>query len=266
MAFSGKVVWITGASSGIGEALAYALSAQGARLILSARRMEEMERVRAHCDSQNMGAHQHVVLPLDLAQLDAEAAVQQAFTQVSVVDILIHSAGVSQRASAVETSLAVDRRIMEINYFGAVALTKALLPSMLARKSGHLVVISSLSGKISTPRRSAYAASKHALHGFFNALRAEVHHNGIGVTLVCPGYVKTNLSYHALSGDGAAHGQLDPTQAKGMTPETLAARILQAIERREDEVIVGGREVLGVYLQRFFPALYARVIRRMKIT
>jgi short-subunit dehydrogenase len=266
MAFSGKVVWITGASSGIGEALAYAFTAQGARLILSARRVEELERVRAHCGNQGIGADQHLVLPLDLAELDAESAVQQVLAQVGAVDILLHSGGVSQRALAVETNLAVDRRIMEINYFGAVALSKALLPSMLARQTGHLVVISSLSGKISTPRRSAYAASKHALHGFFNALRAEVHNNGVWVTLICPGYVKTHLSLNALSRDGAAHGQLDPTQAKGMSPDKLATRILQAIERREDEVIVGGREVLGVYLQRFFPTLYARVIRRMKIT
>lgn len=262
MSFLGKTAWITGASSGIGEALAYALSQQGARLILSARRVEELERVKLHCANPEV----HMVVPLDLADFDAKALTQQVLAQMGQVDILVNSGGISQRALAVEADVAIDRRIMEINYFGTIALSKAVLPAMLARKSGHIVTISSLSGKISTPRRSAYAASKHALHGFFDSLRSEVYTDGITVTLICPGYVKTNLSFHALSADGSAHGQMDPTQAKGMAPEKLAMRILQAIERNEEEVIVGGTEVLAVYLKRFFPALYAKFIRRRKIT
>jgi len=262
MNLQNKTAWITGASSGIGEALAYALSARGVRLILSARRLEELERVRSRCTN----ADSHLSLPLDLAAFDAEAVTQQALAQVGAIDLLIHSGGVSQRATVVETDMTVQRRIMEINYFGAIDLTRALLPSMVARKSGHFVVISSLSGKISTPRRAAYAASKHALHGFFEALRAEVYQDGVRVTMVCPGYIKTNLSLHALTGDGGAHGQMDPTQAKGMMPETLAARICQAIERDEEEVLVGGKEVLAVYVKRLWPGLYNRMIRRTKIT
>jgi dehydrogenase/reductase SDR family protein 7B len=262
MTLQNKTAWITGASSGIGEALAYALSERGVRLILSARRLEELERVRQRCAN----ADTHLALPLDLASFDAEAVTRQVLTQVGVIDLLIHSGGVSQRSTVAETDMAVQRRIMEINYFGAIALTHAVLPGMIARKSGHFVVISSLSGKISTPRRSAYAASKHALHGFFDALRAEVYQEGLRVTIVCPGYTKTNLSLHALTGDGGAHGQMDPTQAKGMTPEALAARICQAIEREEEEVLVGGKEVLAVYLKRFWPSLYNRMMRRTKIT
>ena len=262
MTLQNKTAWITGASSGIGEALAYALSARGVRLILSARRLEELERVRSRCAN----ADQHRSLPLDLAAFDAEAVTQQALAEGGAIDLLIHSGGVSQRSTVAETDMAVQRRIMEINYFGAIALTHAVLPGMIARKRGHFVVISSLSGKISTPRRSAYAASKHALHGFFDALRAEVYGEGLRVTIVCPGYTKTNLSLHALTGDGGAHGQMDPTQAKGMTPEALAARICQAIEREEEEVLVGGKEVLAVYLKRFWPELYNRMIRRTKIT
>lgn len=257
-----KTAWITGASSGIGEALAYAFSTRGARLILSARRLEELERVRQRCTN----AATHLSLPLDLAAFDAEAVTQQVLNEVGPIDLLIHSGGVSQRSTVVETNLAVQRRIMEINYFGAIALTQAVLPGMLARKSGHLVVISSLSGKISTPRRSAYAASKHALHGFFDALRAEVYQDGVRVTIVCPGYTQTNLSLHALTGDGGAHGQMDPTQAKGMTPEKLATRICQAIERDEEELLIGGKEVFAVYLKRFWPGLYNRMIRRTRIT
>jgi len=262
MPFQNQVAWITGASSGIGEALAYALSRRGARLVLSARRVDELERVRQGCTHPD----QHLALPLDLTNFDAESATRQVLDQVGEIDLVVHCGGVSQRATVAETTMEVQRRIMEINYFGAVALTRAVLPTMIARKSGHLVVISSLSGKISTPRRSAYAASKQALHGFFDALRAEVYNEGIRVTIICPGYVKTDLSRHALTGSGGVHGQMDPTQAKGMAPEKLAIRILQAIERKEDEVVVGGKEVLAVYLKQFWPGLYNRMIRRTKIT
>ncbi len=262
MEIQGKIAWITGASSGIGEALAGTLSRAGAKLILSARREAELARVRAACANPD----DHLVLPFDLMQFDAAAITKTALDEMGQVDLLIHCGGVSQRGTVAETDMAVDRRIMEINYFSTVALTKAVLPSMMARQTGHLVVISSLSGKISTPRRSAYAASKHALHGFFESLRTEVYGDNIQVTMVCPGYIKTNLSLHALTGDGDAHGQLDPTQAKGMTPEALAARIVQAIERNEDEILVGGTEVMGVYLKRFTPWLYKRIIRRRKIT
>lgn len=258
----GKVAWVTGASSGIGEALAKALSAAGARLVLSARRKEELERVRTACTA----AEVHMVLPFDLLHFDAEAVAQSALEQMGRIDLLIHCGGISQRGTVLETALDVDRRIMEINYFSTVTLTKAVLPSMVAQRQGHLVVISSLSGKISTPRRSAYAASKHALHGFFESLRTEVIGDNIQVTMVCPGYVKTALSLHALTGDGSAHGELDPTQAKGMTPEALATRILRAIEKNEEEILVGGTEVLGVYLNRFVPSLYKKIIRRRKIT
>jgi len=257
-----KVAWVTGASSGIGEALAKALSAAGVRLILSARREAALREVQAACTNPSS----HLVLPFDLLKFDATAIAQEALGQVGGIDLLIHCGGVSQRGNAAETTLDVDRRIMEINYFSTVALTKALLPSMIARRSGQIVVISSLSGKISTPRRSAYAASKHALHGFFESLRTEVIGDNIQITMVCPGYVNTNLSLHALTGDGAAHGTLDPTQAKGMSAEALATRILRAIEQNEDEILVGGTEVLGVYLNRFVPALYKKIIRRRKIT
>ena len=201
MFFDGKMVWLTGASSGIGEAVAYALAARGARLILSARRVEKLQAVQAACARPD----RHRILPLDLADpASLAAAVPQALAHGGAIDVLINNGGISQRAQAVETDLAVDRRIMEVNYFGTIALAKAVLPSMLERGAGHIAVVSSLMGKFSTPRRSAYAASKHALHGFFDALRAEVHHAGVRVTLICPGYVRTDISRHALTADGTA--------------------------------------------------------------
>ena len=254
MRFNAKNIWITGASSGIGEALAVAFSREGARLILSARNAAELERVRASCaDSET-----HVVLPLDLT--DAEA-IARAAEQAGDVDIVVHSGGVSQRSLAIDTDLAVERAIMDLNFFGTVALTKAVLPRMVARQSGHIVPISSVVGYVGTPLRSAYAASKHALHGYFDSLRAELAKDGIAVTIVCPGYIRTNVSRNALTGDGSAHGKMDDTHAGAMPPARLAARALDAIAARRREVVIGGKERWAVPLQRFVPALVARMVR-----
>ncbi|HUP50410.1 MAG TPA: SDR family oxidoreductase [Thermoanaerobaculia bacterium] len=256
--FRDKVVWITGASSGIGEALAIAWSREGSRVVLSARNEAELERVRRLC----AGPERHLVKPLDVGDGDAVAdAASQVLGEIGHVDILVHSAGVSQRAMAADTDLAVDRQIMEINYFGAIALTKALLPSMLARRSGHIVPISSVIGHVGVPLRSAYAASKHALHGFFNTLRAETHKHGIRVTIVCPGYIRTNVSENALRGDGTRHGKLDETHARAMLPERAAPAILRGVAGERNEVYVGGRETLAIPLQRHFPRLVSRLVR-----
>ena len=198
MSWDERKVWITGASSGIGEALARVLDRRGARLVLSARRSERLEAVKASLTRPQ----EHRVLPLDVTATDRAAEhVAEALTG-GPVDVLVHGAGISQRSRAAETELAVDRRLMEVNFFGAVALTKAVLPSMLDRGAGHFVVVSSLVGKISTPLRSGYSASKHALHGFFDAVRAELYERGIRVTLACPGFIRTEITLHALTGDG----------------------------------------------------------------
>jgi dehydrogenase/reductase SDR family member 7B len=249
-----KTVWITGASSGIGEALAIAWSREGARVILSARSEAELERVRALCDEPS----RHVVRPLNVTDMDA---IRHAAREVGEVDILVPSAGVSQRSLAAETDLSIDRAIMEVNYFGTIALTKAVLPSMIARGSGHLVPISSVIGHVGVPLRSAYSASKHALHGFFNTLRAEVHKHGVRVTIVCPGYIRTKVSENALRGDGTPHGQLDETHAKAMLPEEAAPVIIRGVNAGKREVHVGGREILAIPMQRHFPRLVARLTR-----
>lgn len=263
MSLMGQTAWITGASSGIGEALAYAFSAQGARLVLSARRQAQLETVRASCTNPE----QHLIAPLDLAQsATLPAIVETVLEQTGYIDILINNGGVSQRSLAIETPLDVDRRIMEVNYFGTIALTKALLPSMLARQSGQIVVISSVVGKFGSPVRSTYSASKHALHGFFDSLRAEVHEHGIGVTIVCPGFVTTDISVNALTKDGSAQGTMDNAQAKGMAPDECAARILRAVAANKDEVYIGGREIMGVHINRLAPGLFNRIIRRTSVT
>jgi short-subunit dehydrogenase len=266
-ALSGKIIWITGASSGIGEALAYELSKRGAKLILSARRKEELERVKGNCITK---AQPNIrILPLDLSKastlkLSTEAAMQ-LFGQV---DILINNGGISQRSLAKETSLEVDRRVMEVDYFGTIALTKYLQPHFILRKSGHFVTVSSVMGLIGTPYRSGYAAAKHALHGFFDSLRAELwkESKNIYVTLICPGWIHTNVTLNALTGDGSALNKIDATTAKGLSPTACAIRIIKAIEQKKNEVYIGGmKEVAGVYLKRFFPSLFAKMVRKLKV-
>lgn len=259
-----KVIWLTGASSGIGEALAYELAAKGAKLILSARRKEELERVKGNCAA----AAQPVVktLPLDLEKPDTLQLSTEAAIQVfGHVDMLINNGGISQRSLVADTSLAVDRRIMEVNYFGAVSLTKYLLPHFIQRKAGHFVVTSSLTGIFGTPYRSAYAASKHALHGFFDAVRAEHHKDNIRVTMICPGFIHTPITFSALTADGTPLNKMDEAQFKGKPAGWCARKIVNAIERNKEEVYIGGREVLAVYLKRFFPRVFSRVIRKVAV-
>lgn len=263
MRIDGQRIWITGASSGIGEALAYVLAERGARLILSSRREAVLESLR---DSLPRPA-QHAVVPLDLeAGADLEELAGRVEREHGPVNVLINSGGISQRGYAVDTGMDVVRRIMETNFFGTVALTRGVLPGMLERQSGRIVVISSVVGKFGTPKRSSYAASKHALHGYFDALRLEVEDAGVGVTMVCPGYVRTAVSQNALGPDGTPHAQLDKGQETGTSAEAAALRIARAIEGDEREIYFGGREVFGVYAKRFIPSMFDRVLKRVNTT
>ena len=259
-----QAVMITGASSGIGEALTYQMSQMGAKLIISARRREELERVQKACASpENVQ-----VLILDLS--DTFAIGQKAKEAESLyghIDILVNCGGISQRDKAINTNLEVDRKIMEVNYFGTIALTKALLPKMIERKSGHQVIITSAVGIISTPFRSAYSASKHALHGFYDALRAEHHADGVKVTMVLPGFVRTQISVNALMGDGSKQNTMDNAQDQGLSPEGCAEKIIRSIEKNKEEVYIGGlKEVAAIYVKRLFPKLFSRIVRKAAVT
>lgn len=255
---AGKVVWITGASAGIGEAMALAASKRGAKLVLSARRANELERVRKLCaDPAQVAVH-----PLDLLKLgDPAAAAREAEKHFGPVDVLVNNAGISQRSRVLDTSLEVYRQIFELDFFATVALTKALLPGMVQRKRGHVVVVSSVVGYISSPLRSGYAAAKHALHGFYDAARAEHWRDGVKFTLACPGYVKTEVSVNAVTGDGGRHGKVDPSIARGVEPAVCAEKIWRAVEKDREEVLIG-REALVVYLKRFLPGLFSYGVNR----
>ena len=261
LAFNEKVIWITGASSGIGEALAYEWSKLGARLILSARRESELERVKAACARSD----RCTIMPLDLSrQEDIEATAGRVLQQFGAIDILVNNGGVSQRSLVIETDVDVDRRIMEVDYFSGVILTKKLLPAMVAGGGGHIVAISSIVGIFGFPLRSAYSAAKHAMHGFYETVWAELHTKGIRVTVVCPGRILTNVSLNALTKNGTPHGEMDHGQENGITAETCARKIIKAVRKNKKEIYIGKKDLLMIYFKRYLPWLYYLLVSKVQ--
>lgn len=256
----GSVVWLTGASSGIGEQLTYQLAKKGAKLIISARRKEELERVKNNCESTTVAT-----LPIDLSDgFELVQRTKEAETLFGPIDILINNGGLSQRDTILNTSLEVDRKLMEVNYFGAITLSKTLLPKMVDRKKGHHVTITSTAGILNAPLRSGYGASKHALHGFYDALRAEHHDDNIKVSVIVPGFIDTQISQNALKGDGTSNKEMDKMLEGGMSAEKCAHLIVKAIEKDKNEVYIGGiKEKTGIYLKRFWPKVARNVIRKL---
>jgi len=264
MNFTHKIIWITGASSGIGKSLAIELSKQNTKLILSSRNEAELEKVKNQCNNSSNVK----ILPLDLENYNSlTSKTEEALLLFGGVDLLFNNGGISQRSLVKNTTIEVDKRIMDINYLGTIALTKALLPHFIDKNSGYFVVTTSIVGKIGTPLRSSYSASKHALHGFFDSLRAEVHQNNIKVTLACPGFVQTNVSVNALTGDGTPQDKMDTSTQNGLTSETFAKLLLKAVKKEKQEVYIGGfKEKLAVFTKRFFPKLLSIMIRKLAVT
>ncbi|TKC12214.1 SDR family oxidoreductase [Pedobacter polaris] len=258
-----KIVWITGASSGIGEALVYAYNNLGAKLIISSRNTDELFRVKSNCKSQSNVK----ILSLDLEDSASLTTIaNEAIKIFGKIDLLINSGGISQRSLAMDTDLATEQRFMNINFWGTVLLSKAVLPQMLARNSGSIVCISSLVGKFGTRYRSSYSASKHALHGYFDSLRIEIDNPNIHIMLACPGFIKTNVTINALTANGSAQGTMDDAQNNGMPAEVFAQKLIKAIKAKKEEVYIGGKEVNAVLLKRFFPNLFSKIIRKAKVT
>lgn len=258
-AFKDKVIWITGASSGIGEALAIEFAKKEARLILSARREDELQRVAQLTKLPSLDI---MLLPFDLNNTtNASALAAQIINKFGRIDILINNGGYSQRGEAMQTTAEIDRQLMEVNYFSYVNLTKAVLPYMKRQKSGQVVVISSIAGKFGFYLRSSYSAAKHALHGFFESLRLETESLGIKTLIVCPGKIKTNVSFNAITAAGLAHNKMDKSHENAMPAEECAKQIIQGIVNNKEEIFVGGKEILMVKIKRFFPKLFSKLIR-----
>jgi short-subunit dehydrogenase len=257
-----STVWITGASSGIGEALTVQAAQQGARLVLSSRRKPELERVRKLC----VDPKQVAVLPLDLTDFDAGAAVAKAESFFGPIDVLVNNAGWSQRSLLVDTEMEVYRRLMELDFFAPVALTKAIVPGMRTRRRGHVVMIASVAGKIGAPLRTGYCAAKHALAGFTEAARAELWRDGLKFTAIYPGFVRTSITLNALDGHGKSYGVMDPATDKGLSAEDCAEEIWAGVAEDDEEVFMGGRELTYLRLKRYAPKIFSFALKRTRTT
>ena len=262
MNFNGKTIWITGASSGIGKAVALQLSKEKVHLILSGRNENALNEVGILCEKKGSTIE---VVPFDLGD---EKSVKEAANKVlasgSKIDALYQFGGISQRSFVSETPLFVDRKIFEINYFGTIALAKAILPDMIKNGGGHIAVTSSIVGKFGFPYRSSYSASKQALHGFFESLRAENTKNNIAVSIIIPGRIKTNISVNAIDKSGKTHGKMDEGQDKGMAAEKAAKKIIHQLGKQKKEINVGGNEMIMLPIRRFFPRLFYYMAARVK--
>lgn len=258
-----KTIWITGASSGIGEACAYRYATQGFRLILTSSNKARLDVVADHC--RECGADAVVVLPYDFRESDGlRMLVRNAWDAFDGVELLFCNAGVSQRTTVEDTSSNVMRHIMEVNFFAPAVLAKTIVPLMVKAGGGHIAVTTSIAGYFGFPLRSAYSASKHALYGFFESLQSEYFNQNIKVTFVCPGRVKTNVSLNALDKGGVRHGVMDPGQQNGLSVEKASEVIVKAIAKGKREVLVGKKELLMVYVKRFFPTLCSKLSRSIK--
>lgn len=256
-------IWITGASSGIGEACAYKYAALGYRLILTSTSRDKLYEVAEKCLRE--GADGVKVLQYDFTDADGIRRLsREAWDVFGDIDILFCNAGISQRTSVQDTPLPMVRKIMEVNFFAPVALAEAVLPLMIANGGGRIAVTTSIAGHFGFPLRCAYSASKHALYGFFETLRAENFDKGVSVTIVCPGRVRTNISVNALDKGGVRHGVMDPGQDGGLPVKKAAEKIVRGIKKRKNEVLVGRGELAMVYIKRFFPNLCAMLSRRIK--
>lgn len=265
--FSNKVTWITGASSGIGASLARQFALAGSKLILSGRNHSALQAVKNSCTGTS--PENICLLPFDLKDTENIPSItQQAIGLFGKIDITVLNGGIAQRSLTKDTTLEVDRALMEVDYFSCVAITKSLLPHLMERNEGQIVVVSSVMGIIGTPFRSGYAAAKHALHGFYDSLRAELwyKHKGVTVTIIAPGWVKTNITMNALSGDGSPLQSMDRATEKGMDPERFAKKMFSAIASKKNLAVIGGKkERFAVWLQRFFPEMFVRLVRIMNV-
>ncbi|MDN5897117.1 MAG: SDR family NAD(P)-dependent oxidoreductase [Psychrobacter sp.] len=256
-------IWITGASSGIGEALAIAFAKRGARIVLSGRDKNKLAAVKKRCKHSK----KHIIVPFDIAEAaQAKEAYDAVKTQAGEIDWLINNAGVSQRSLIMETTEDVERQIMEIDYFAQTRLSRLVLPDMIAQGGGKIVMVSSVAGLLGTQYRGAYGAAKAAIHMWANSLRAELHEDGIEVATIFPGFIQTNVSINALTGDGSTQGTMDEATNKGLTATAFAKQVVKALSKGEEYIIVAGsKEKLATRINRVSPPKLYKLIREVQV-
>jgi len=262
--FKNRLALITGATSGIGKAITLQLAKEGAKLIIADRREEDLLVVKEECLKYTPFCE---TITFDLSNPnEVTSAAAAILEKYGPIYLLINNGGISQRSLAHETPIEIDRKIMEIDFFSYIILTKAFIPSMIERKEGYIAVTSSLSGKFGFHLRSSYSAAKHALQGYFETLRMELMQHGISVTIAYPGSINTNISVNAIEKDGSKHGIMDPAQSNGMSAEECAKHYIRAIKKGRVEVLIGGKEFIMFHLKRFFPRLFFKLIIKVKAT
>jgi len=262
MYFNEKVVWVSGASSGIGEALVYELLDRGATVIASSNDRDQLQRVKKTSGSEKC----HVILVDMLKQESFPGIVSELLQDFKRIDILVHVAGVSQRSLFTEIDMPVFRKIFEINFFGAVALTRTVLPHMIQQGGGQLAAVTSIVGLFGFPLRTAYSASKHAMHGFLESIQAECMDTNIHISLLVPGRVQTDISKHALTANGNVWGRMDKGQESGISTEKAAKKIALALKKKRKKVLIGGKELAIVYVKKYLPGIFWRLVTKIKST
>ncbi len=257
-------IWITGASSGLGEALSIAFAKKGATIILSGRNKDNLEAVKKRCKKPK----KHIIVPFDISDSEqTKSAYQEVKAKAGHVDWLINNAGVSQRSLIMDTSEDVERQIMELDYFAQTRLTRLVLPDMIAQGGGKIVMMSSVAGLIGTQYRGAYSAAKAAIHLWANSLRAELYDQGIEVATIFPGFIQTNVSINALTGDGSVQGTMDEATNKGLSATDFAKQVVKALSKGEEYIIVAGQqEKMAVRVNRLSPPKLYKMIRKSKVT
>jgi short-subunit dehydrogenase len=258
--FKDKVIWITGASAGIGEQLSIQLSQLGAKLILSARREEELKKVASKC----VNSESILILPIDLAKIEnTDSYIKEIVAKHNTIDILINNAGVSQKSMALQTAISIDRMFMEVNFMSGVMLTKAVLPIMQKNKSGHIVAVSSILGDFGLALHSTYSAAKHATNAFYESLREELNEEQISVTVISPGFIKTDVALNAITHQGIPYNVNSPAQEKGMEASVCASKIIKAIASKKRKKYIGGMELLMVPIHHYTPRLFYWLMKKM---
>ena len=254
-----KVIWVTGASSGLGEALVYQLAKEDCKIVLTS---NETERLAEVAQKSGLKEANYLVLPIELENFDAEVELKKVIDKFGKLDVLINNAGICQKDFGEKTREDIERKIMEINYFAMTKLTKACIP-YLKESKGTIAAVGSLNGLVGAPMLTTYAASKFAVKGYFESLRYELEQFGIKVLIIIPGFMKTDITIKSLTGDGSQFGQNSITNEIGITVDKCAKKIINAIKKEKAWLRMGGLEHMFPVVSFFFPSLHFWIFKKL---